>query len=76
MAPPIAPQPQTFRQSPSMKQPHQASSLRLPVSAPTLNVVGTANYSYSTPRNGYQYSGRVDDYIGKNDRIYVDASAA
>ena len=41
--------------------------------SPTLNVVGTANYSYSTPRNGYQWSIRVDDYLRKNDRIYVDA---
>ena len=41
--------------------------------SPTLNVVGTANYSYSTPRNGYQWSIRVDDYLRENDRIYVDA---
>ena len=41
--------------------------------SPTLNVAGTANYSYSTPRNGYQWSIRVDDYLRKNDRIYVDA---
>ena len=41
--------------------------------SPTLNVVGTSNYSITTPRNGYQYSGRVDAYLGKNDRIYGDA---
>ena len=41
--------------------------------SPTLNVVGTANYSYSIPRNGYQWSIRVDDYFRKNDRLYVDA---
>jgi hypothetical protein len=41
--------------------------------SPTLNVAGTANYSYSVPRNGYQWSIRVDDYLRKNDRIYVDA---
>ncbi len=38
--------------------------------SPTLDVVGTANYSFSVPRNGYQYSGRVDYYIGSKDRIY------
>ena len=41
--------------------------------SPTLNVAGTANFSYSEPRNGYQWSIRVDDYFRKNDRIYVDA---
>ncbi len=40
--------------------------------SPTLNIVGTGNYSITTPRNGYQYSGRVDAYLGKNDRIYGD----
>lgn len=38
-----------------------------------LNAIGTANISYSIPKNGYQWSFRVDDYLGKNDRIYVDA---
>jgi len=38
-----------------------------------LNAVGTANISYSVPKNGYQWSFRVDAYLGKNDRIYVDA---
>jgi hypothetical protein len=37
------------------------------------NVVGLANIAWSTPKNGYQWSFRVDDYLGKNDRIYVDA---
>jgi len=36
-----------------------------------LNVLGTANISYSVPKNGYQWSVRGDDYIGKNDRVYV-----
>jgi hypothetical protein len=39
---------------------------------PALDIVGTGNYSITTPRNGYQYSGRVDAYLGKNDRIYGD----
>ncbi len=39
----------------------------------TMNVIGTANYSWTTSKNGYQWSFRVDDYLGKNDRLYVDA---
>ena len=31
------------------------------------------NFTFSAPKNGYQWSFRIDDYIGKNDRIYVDA---
>jgi hypothetical protein len=38
-----------------------------------LNAVGTSNVSVTTPNNGYQWSFRVDDYLGANDRIYVDA---
>jgi hypothetical protein len=38
-----------------------------------LAAVGTANINYSIPRNGYQWSFRVDDYLGQNDRIYVTA---
>ncbi len=38
-----------------------------------LDAVGTANISVTTPNNGNQWSFRVDDYLGKNDRIYVDA---
>ena len=38
-----------------------------------LNAVGTANISYSAPKNGYQWSFRVDDYLTNSDRIYVDA---
>lgn len=38
-----------------------------------LNAVGTANISYSAPKNGYQWSFRVDDYLTGSDRIYVDA---
>ena len=37
-----------------------------------LEAVGTANYSYSVPKNGYQWSVRVDDYLSKTDRIYVE----
>lgn len=38
-----------------------------------LNVIGTTNISYSSQKNGYQWSFRVDDYLGKSDRLYVDA---
>ena len=38
-----------------------------------LNAVGTANISVTTPNDGYQWSGRVDYYVGANDRIYFDA---
>jgi hypothetical protein len=45
----------------------------LPAGIPlTLNAVGTSNISFTTPKNGYQWNFRVDYYIGKNDRIYVD----
>jgi hypothetical protein len=46
----------------------------LPTGIPqTLNAVGTSNVSFTTPKNGYQWNFRVDYYIGKNDRVYVDA---
>src|SRR5258708_1120299 len=35
-----------------------------------LNVWGTEDYNLSLPRNGYQWSARVDDYINQRDRIY------
>ncbi len=39
----------------------------------TLNVIGTTNVAFSTPKNGYQWSFRIDSYIRNNDRLYVDA---
>ncbi len=39
----------------------------------SLNAVGTSNISFTAPKNGYQWSFRVDDYLTKSDRIYVDA---
>lgn len=46
----------------------------LPAGIPAnLNAVGTANVSVTTPNNGYQWSARVDYYLGANDRIYADA---
>jgi hypothetical protein len=35
-------------------------------------VVGLTNIAWSTPKNGYQWSFRIDEYLGKNDRIYAD----
>ena len=39
----------------------------------TLNAIGDVNINWSTPKNGYQWSFRIDAYLGKNDRVYVDA---
>ena len=38
-----------------------------------INIIGTIPVSYSSSKNGYQWSFRVDYYLGKSDRIYVDA---
>ncbi len=46
-----------------------APPANLPASLP---VVGTANISYSIPKNGYQYSVRGDYYLGDSDRIYAE----
>ena len=40
---------------------------------PSLPALGNVNFTLSAPKNGYQWSFRIDDYVGKNDRIYVDA---
>lgn len=46
----------------------------LPANLPSnLNVIGTTPISYSSTKNGYQWSFRVDYYMGANDRLYVDA---
>jgi hypothetical protein len=43
----------------------------LPAGIPgNLNAVGTANISYSVPKNGYQYSVRGDAYPTDKDRLY------
>jgi hypothetical protein len=38
-----------------------------------LAAVGTANISYSIPKNGYQWSVRGDYYLHEKDRVYVTA---
>jgi len=45
-----------------------------PANLPTdLAAVGTANISYSIPKDGYQWSVRGDYYMRQNDRLYVTA---
>jgi hypothetical protein len=45
----------------------------LPAGIPgNLNAVGTANISYSVPKNGYQYSIRGDAYPSDRDRVYAE----
>ena len=39
----------------------------------SLPAIGNINVSYTIPRNGYQWSFRIDSYIGQNDRIYGTA---
>jgi hypothetical protein len=41
--------------------------------SPSLDAIGTVNYTGVAPKNGYQWSFRIDDYAGRNDRVYVDA---
>ncbi|MGD0628843.1 MAG: TonB-dependent receptor [Terracidiphilus sp.] len=38
-----------------------------------LDAIGPVNFTNVAPKNGYQWSFRIDDYAGKNDRVYVDA---
>ena len=35
--------------------------------------MGPVNYTNVSPKDGYQWSFRIDDYLGTKDRIYVDA---
>ena len=45
----------------------------LPAGIPAnLDAVGTANISYSVPKNGYQYSIRGDAYPTDKDRVYAE----
>ncbi|MGA9021627.1 MAG: carboxypeptidase regulatory-like domain-containing protein [Terracidiphilus sp.] len=38
----------------------------------TLDIIGVGNVSFSTPKDGYQWSIRGDTYIRSSDRLYVD----
>jgi hypothetical protein len=45
----------------------------LPAGIPgNLDAVGTANISYSVPKDGYQYSVRADAYPSNKDRLYAE----
>lgn len=39
----------------------------------SLDAIGPLDFSYSTPRNGYQWDVRIDEYLGEHDRIYGTA---
>ena len=39
----------------------------------TLDALGNVNFTNTAPKNGYQWSFRVDYYATQNDRLYVDA---
>jgi hypothetical protein len=39
----------------------------------TLPAIGTTDISYTIPRNGYQWSFRIDHYLGDRDRLYGTA---
>jgi hypothetical protein len=73
LAPPVA---YATATSPGVLTVSQITGSFFPIPAGipgNLDAVGNVNYSNTTPKNGYQWSFRVDYYLGKNDRIYVDA---
>jgi hypothetical protein len=73
MAPPVA---YATATSPGVKTVSQITGSYFPLPAgipPDMDAVGNVNFTYSSPKNGYQWSFRIDDYLGKNDRVYVDA---
>jgi hypothetical protein len=72
-APPLA-FPTTGILSVGQLQAATPSYFPLPANLPTgLDAVGTANISYSVPKDGYQWSVRGDYYLHENDRVYVTA---
>ena len=53
-------------------KPNTPGYFPLPAGIPSdLPALGTANISFSTPKNGYQWSVRGDYYVRESDRIYV-----
>jgi hypothetical protein len=73
MAPPVA---YATASSPNMLTVSQitGSHFAPPAGIPgTLDALGNVNYTTTAPKNGYQWSFRVDYYASKNDRLYVDA---
>jgi len=72
MAPPVA---YATASSPGALTVSQitGSYFPLPAGIPgTLDALGNVNYTTTAPKNGYQWSFRVDYYASKNDRLYVD----
>jgi hypothetical protein len=77
MAPPLAFPTTGFKTVAQYEQPASDGGtpgyFNPPAGIPSdLNVVGTANISYSVPKDGYQWSVRGDYYVNQSDRIYVD----
>jgi hypothetical protein len=73
LAPPVA---YATASSPGVKTVSQITDSLFPIPAgisPSLDVIGQINFTNPAIKNGYQWSFRVDDYLGKNDRISVDA---
>jgi hypothetical protein len=78
LAPPLA---YATASSPGMKTVSQlAATSYFPLPAPggvpisgSLDAIGNVDYTNVAQKNGYQWSFRVDYYLGKNDRFYVDA---
>jgi hypothetical protein len=73
LAPPVA---YATASSPGMKTVSEITGSFFPIPAGipgTLDAFGDVNYTNTAPKDGYQWSFRVDYYQGKNDRIYVDA---
>ncbi len=52
------------------KNPGYYPAPNIPANLPA---IGNINVSYTIPRNAYQWSFRIDDYIGDKDRIYATA---
>jgi hypothetical protein len=74
LAPPVA---YATASSPGVKTVGQlaaTSYFPLPLGIPlTLDAIGNVDYTNVATKNGYQWDFRVDYYLGKNDRMYVDA---
>ncbi len=57
----------------SQLQAEQPGFFAPPANLPAnLPVLGTANISYATPKNGYQWSLRGDSYVNDKNRIYAE----
>jgi hypothetical protein len=74
LAPPLAYATASSPGVQSVSQLAATSHFPLPAGIPgNLDATGNVNYTNVSPKNGYQWSFRIDDYLGKSDRLYVDA---